>query len=241
MEYVGLTDIGLVRDKNQDSYLICQNEYGDLLALVADGIGGGPAGEVASSELLAYFEKEFKKSGPFSDADSVDNYLKYHFKQANSYIYNLSINNEKYRGMGTTMSGLFVNDKYISCLNCGDSRVYGFYDGNIYALSKDDTLVNEMIANGKITYEESLSHPLRHYLTKAVGIYNTMNCDVHNVKKMDYYLISSDGLHSYVSDADLLKTINDKALSLIERLNKLRDLALAAGGYDNITIILIKV
>ena len=241
MEYSCITDIGLVREKNQDSYLVLYNEYGDFLALVADGIGGGRAGEVASGELIKYFEYSFKESGPFDSQEDVINFLQFHVSTANKHIYDLSKKFVDYNGMGTTLTGIMISKYGTVSINCGDSRVYGYIDGMLLHLSKDHTRVNEMLENGEITYEQSLNHPEKHYLTKAIGIFNKIDVDIHNVKKMEYYLVCSDGLHSYVSDEEIKKIITDDKKSIDEKVEDLKDLSLLKGGRDNVTIILIKV
>lgn len=239
MEYFCLTDIGLIREKNQDSYLVVENKYGDLLAIVADGIGGGRAGEVASGELVKYFNEVFKESGPFENLDNAKNFIESHIIKGNKLVFDLSNSDKNYYGMGTTLTGLLITSKGVLSLNCGDSRVYGFIDNKIFKLTTDHTLVNQMLEKGKITFEESLNHPKRHYLVKAIGIYDEVEADIHKVKDMDYYLLCSDGLHGYVSDHEITEIVMSEK-SIQDKVNELKDLALLKGGYDNITVVLIK-
>lgn len=241
MEYSCITDIGLIREKNQDSYLAIYNEYGDFLMLVADGIGGGKAGEVASGEVIKYFEHAFKQSGPFDALEDVENFLQFHVASANKLVYDLSCKYENYSGMGTTLTGLMICKYGNITINCGDSRVYGFIDDICIHLTKDHTLVNQMLENGQITYEQSLNHPKKHYLVKAIGIFEKISFDVHPVKDMKYYLACSDGLHSYVSDEEMINIVLDENKTVEEKVVDLKDLALLKGGFDNITIVLVKV
>lgn len=240
MEFACVTDVGLVRDKNQDSYIAINNNYGDFLLLVADGIGGGKAGEVASGELIKYFDNEFKNSGPFDKISDAINYLIYHVNQANKCVYGLSLQKEEYSGMGTTLSGILITNNGTISINCGDSRVYGLIDNMLIHLTVDHTLVNKMIEDGEITYEQSLNHPKRHYLLKAIGIFDKVEPDIHKVRDMDYYLICSDGLHSYVTDEEIKNVILNEETSVKDKVNSLKVLALSKGGLDNITIILVK-
>lgn len=240
MIYGCISDIGLVREKNQDSYLVVENKYGDFLAIVADGIGGGKAGEVASGETVKYFNEIFKESGPFEAIDDAIEFLNYHIEKVNKTVYELSLTNEDYHGMGTTLTGILITKNGNISLNVGDSRVYGFIDSKMFKLTTDHTLVNQMLEKGQINYEESLNHPKRHYLVKAIGIFDYMRGDVHKVKDMDYYLICSDGLHGYVSDEEITELINDEDKSVDDKVIELKDTALLKGGYDNITVILIK-
>ena len=240
MNYYCITDKGLVREKNQDSYIAISNQYGDLLVLVADGIGGGKAGEVASGETIKYFNDVFKDSGPFDTIEDSINYISYHVNCANKHIYELSNDYYDYAGMGTTLTGILITCHGTLSINCGDSRVYGFIDHMCIRLTSDHTLVNQMLENGQITYEESMNHPKRHYLVKAIGIFPVCNADVHKVKDMDYYLICSDGLHGYVSDDEISKIVLNENKDVRQKTIDLKDLALLKGGLDNITLVLVK-
>lgn len=240
MEYYCITDIGLIREKNQDSYLAVTNQYGDFLALVADGIGGGKAGEVASGETIKYFEFVFKESGPFAALEDIISFLHFHISSVNRHIHDLSTKYKEYEGMGTTLTGIMITSHGTVSINCGDSRVYGFIDDLVVHLTKDHTLVNQMLENGEISFEESLNHPKKHYLVKAIGVNGEIEADVHKVKDMDYYLICSDGLHSYVSNKEIQQIVVDQNRTVQEKTEDLKDLALLKGGYDNITIILVK-
>ena len=240
MEYSCVTDKGLVREKNQDSYIAVTNRYGDFLALVADGIGGGRAGEVASGETIKYFDDNFKESGPFETVEDAINYMSYHIGCANKHVYELSSTYPEYAGMGTTLTGVLITSKGTISINCGDSRVYGFIDDLCIHLTTDHTLVNQMLEKGQITYEESLNHPKKHYLVKAIGIFPAITADVHKVKDMDYYLVCSDGLHAYTGDDEIAKIVLEENKSVEDKTEDLKDLALLKGGFDNITVILVK-
>ena len=113
-------------------------------------------------------------------------------------------------------------------------------DHNLYHLTRDHSLVNQMLDNKEITPEEAINHPKRHYLVRAVGIFEDTKFDVHKVKDMDYFLISSDGLHGYVSEEEISKIILDESKTIEDRVIDLKDIALMKGGYDNITVVLIK-
>jgi len=240
MEYYCLSDIGLAREKNQDYYAVLKNSYGDLLAIVADGIGGGKAGEVASEEDVKYFDFIFKDCGPFSDIEDIISFLSLHISCANHHVFDLSRKYFEYAGMGTTLTGIMITEKGIISLNCGDSRVYGFLDHDMYHLTEDHTLVNMLLKEGKITKEEAANHPKRHYLVKAIGVYETVHPDIHKVKDMDYFLVCSDGLHSFLSEEEIKEIVLDENMTVEDKTIALKDAALMKGGADNITIILLK-
>jgi len=240
MNYFCVTDIGLLREKNQDSFLVKENNHGDVLAIVCDGIGGGKAGEVASSEVVKFFDENFVSSGPFNSNDELIEYLNRSVALANRRVFELAKSHEEYSGMGTTLTGVLINKNATYSINIGDSRVYGFADKKIFHLTNDDTLVNQMLANGEITYEESLNHPKKHYLVKAVGVFKDVNADIHKVKKMDYLLICSDGLHGLLSEDEMMEIVYDQTKEVSQKVEELKDMALLKGGYDNITVVLIK-
>lgn len=239
MEYSCITDVGLLREKNQDSYLVSKNNDDDLFAIVADGIGGGRAGEVASSEVVKHFDSVFKKSS-FKNESEIQDYLIENIAVANTNIYYLSKTYLEYRGMGTTVTGILFHNDSVLTFNCGDSRVYGFLDRKTFHLTYDHTLVNQMLENKEITPQEAENHPKKHYLTRAVGIFRQVEVDVHPVKQMEYYLVCSDGLHGMLKDDEIVNIVYDEEKTLDERVEALKDLALLKGGYDNITAILIK-
>lgn len=239
MKHCSISDIGLVREKNQDAYLYLENESGDVLALVLDGIGGARAGEVASSETVAYLEQHFSALKAYRDLKDAKEKLYHLLNQANDHVYRLSRRYRDYEGMGTTLSGLLFTKYGILSVNIGDSRVYGLLDNKLFHLTEDDTLINEMLKSGEISYQESLNHPKRHYLTKAIGVYLNVDPDIHPIKAMERFLICSDGMYGYCQDEELLNILNDKHLSLDECLESLKNLALMKGGYDNITGIII--
>ena len=241
IEYYAMSDVGLKRPINQDSYLTITNKYGDFLGAVCDGIGGANAGDVASGELVKFLASEFVESNEFKDKQKAKEYLNDKLTLANKRIYDLANKNVELKGMGTTVTGILLNDKMVISFNAGDSRVYGFVDHKIFRLTVDHSLVNQMLAKGEITYEESLNHPMKHYLVRAVGILSKVEFDIHSVKKMDYYLICSDGLCGYVSDEEILAIMDDDKLdSCKKKCEKLVELALLKGGYDNISVIVVK-
>ena len=238
MRYAGITDTGLVRKNNQDAYINLTNTNGDLLVLVCDGVGGNKAGEVAAAEVVAHFVEVFPPTAAFKNDKEVCTWLQYHLQLANKHIYDMGNSHQEYEGMGTTVTGLLFSSQGIWSLNVGDSRCYGVKDGKLIQLTQDDSLVAEMVRLGEITYEESLTHPKRHYVTKAIGIWESVESRVVPAEEMDQYLVCSDGLYGYVSDEEMLQVILSEE-TLSEKVIALRDAALQKGGYDNITLVLL--
>ncbi|MBO7676106.1 MAG: serine/threonine-protein phosphatase [Erysipelotrichaceae bacterium] len=240
MEYYCITDVGLIREKNQDSYIAVENAYGDFLFLVADGIGGGKAGEVASGEVIKYFDFSFRQSGRFTAMEDVISFMNFHINAVNKHVYDLSLKYEEYEGMGTTLTGFMITELGTITINCGDSRVYGFNGDQMIQLTRDHTLINRLLAEGKITYEESLNHPQRHYLIRAIGVGEKAKPDISQIADMDYLLACSDGLHGYASDEEIRNIVLDKEKSVAQKAIDLKDLSLLKGGFDNVTVILVR-
>lgn len=241
IDYYSVTDKGLHRLNNQDSYLTIKNDYGDFLAVVCDGIGGAKAGDVASKETVKYLEKVFKTSGPFNSLKHAKNYIENELINVNKYIFNLANSNEDYYGMGTTVTGILITSFGVLSLNAGDSRTYGLKDKKLTCLTKDHTLINQMIENGEITKEESINHPKRHFLIRAVGVWESVEFDVNEVPVMDYYMICSDGLCGYVDDSEIIYVLDSLEYDTCKKkAEALKNMALNKGGYDNITIIVLK-
>ena len=240
-EYYAKSDVGLKRSINQDSYLTIENRYGDFLGIVCDGIGGSNAGEVASGEAVRYFADIFEKSGPFGSLADAEKYLDEHLQKANRHIYDLGRKNSVLKGMGTTITGILITGEGSISFNAGDSRVYGVLDNKLFRLTYDHTLVNQLLEKGEISYEESLDHPMKHYLVRAVGINEHTDFDIHAVKDMDYYLLCSDGLCGYVSDDEIIEILNSPAnVTCEKKTDELLKTALFKGGYDNITVVTVK-
>lgn len=241
IDFYSITDIGLYRTSNQDSYLTLSNDYGDFLAVVCDGIGGAKAGDVASKETINYLKKVFKTSGPFNSLKHASNYIESELINANKYVYNLANSNPDYFGMGTTVTGILITSFGTLSINAGDSRTYGLLNKKLIRLTKDHTLVNQLLENGDISYEESLNHPKKHYLIRAVGVWEDIDFDIKKIDNYEYYLICSDGLCGYVDDNELLYVMDSLEFDTCKKKAiALKDFALSKGGFDNITIIIVK-
>ena len=242
MKCFGATDTGLVRPSNQDSYVIATNEAGDVFAMVADGIGGGNSGDVASQTAVQYFSDVFSQNKGFRDEEEALTWLKYHIRKANEEIFCLSTTRKDYKGMGTTLVGILMIPQGCYVVNVGDSRGYAtLKDGSFIRLTQDHTLVQEMLSRGEITEEQMKNHPKRNMLTNALGIWSNIRIDCDRIDDdAQILLLCSDGLHGYVQDEVIAKVLRDEKLSLQNRGKQLMNLALFQGGYDNITIILIQ-
>lgn len=240
MKCFGATDKGFLRKMNQDSYIIAYNEVGDVLAAVADGIGGGNYGEIASQESINYLAQVFQVHRGFKDDIDIESFLNYHIRKANELVYVLSTTSKKYQGMGTTLTGILITKHAHYIFNIGDSRVYGVKHHQLRQLTNDHNLYNELLRSGKVTPQEACMHPKAKSITNALGIWASVNIDLMKLNThYDVYLICSDGLFGYV-DEQYISNILVENEPVSNKGKKLMQLALAAGGYDNITEILIQ-
>jgi PPM family protein phosphatase len=222
------TDTGLQRRANEDSLLVRSP-----LFVVADGMGGAQAGEVASSVAVETFRDGL------DDGSNPESSLVTQVEQANFRINELSRTNVEHAGMGTTITAVYVGEQDVSIAHVGDSRAYCLRDGELLRLTDDHSLVDELIREGKLTPEEAEEHPQRSVITRALGPEATVEVDVRSFRGCagDVYLLCSDGLTTMLGESELLdvlvshERLRDAGEALIAAAN-------AAGGKDNITVVL---
>lgn len=241
MKCYGITDRGILRKSNQDSYVIAYNEVGDVFAMVCDGIGGGNGGDVASHLAVRHFSEAFAKNKGFDNAEEVQYFVRKEITKCNRRIYETGKLTEALRGMGTTLSGVLICKCGRFVINIGDSRVYAYLkDGTFKQLTTDHTLVQDMIMHGELSVDEAENYPKKNVLTNALGVWSSVRSDIdlHN-EAMSGLLICSDGLHGYVEEEKIASIVLDEEIDPCLRVRKLLQAALEAGGYDNVTAILI--
>lgn len=228
------SDVGIVRSLNEDyAGYIEENNY--KLYVVADGMGGHNAGEVAS-EMAVNSVKEYVKENYENDGSNV---LENAILFANEKIYNKATGALEYKGMGTTLVAALVYEDKIIIANVGDSICFGITEGDIIKITKDHSLVQELIDSGSITEEEGRKHPQKNVITRALGTNNVVKVDIFKINKNTYdkYLLCTDGLSNEVLKEEMLREIND-INDYNAACDKLVLLAKNRGGRDNITILL---
>ncbi len=239
MKGYGKSDIGKIRELNEDSFFVSNQPVGKLpnLYIVADGMGGYKGGEVASSSSIKYFCEYIENAN--GDEDVLD-LLIGGVKFANVKIIEDARKEEKrLGGMGTTFIALVVKDSRLYIAHVGDSRLYISEGEEIIQLTTDHSYVMELVKAGKLTMEEARWHPDKNWITRALGVDDELLVD-GIVKDLDkrYILMCTDGLTNMIEDRDIAyllnsdKTLEDKAEELIRTANE-------NGGHDNITAILI--
>lgn len=228
------SDVGIVRSLNEDyAGYIEEEEF--KLYVVADGMGGHNAGEVASEMAVkaveAYVKENYKEQG----SNVLENAVLF----ANEKIYNKAIVGSEYKGMGTTLVAALVYRNTIIVANVGDSSCFGIIDNNITKITKDHSLVQELIDSGSITEEEGRNHPKKNVITRALGTNNVVKIDIFKVdiNTYDKYLLCTDGLSNEVLKEEILMEIND-INDYNTACDKLVLLAKNRGGRDNITVLL---
>ncbi len=251
MQRIGLgkSVIGKVRSNNEDSILVCNETVGELpnLFVVADGMGGHNAGEVASAKSIDFF-KEFVSNYRFPNDSPGKNGVKFQTEGliekgivfANEKIYNMSTDNRNQNGMGTTFSACVISGNELCFGHVGDSRIYLISKTGIRQITIDHTYVNEMVISGELTLEQAKNHPKRNMLTRALGTEDTVliDNDTLYVSDEETVLLCSDGLTSMISETDIFNIINSQP-NKEATLSKLVDLANEKGGFDNISVIII--
>lgn len=227
------SDIGKVRETNEDSF-VCMPP----LFIVADGMGGHVAGEVASRMATDAIRKYFTGG---AQATRPELLLKQAIDHANSLILEFSRNKSGCAGMGTTVTAIYADGTKLYWGHVGDSRMYLLHNGKLLQVTEDHSLVGELVRSGSITPEEALTHPQRNILTRAVGTNEQLkvDCGVTEWTEGDKVLICTDGLTNMVMEQEIYASLVAN-LSGEEVLEKLFELANAAGGLDNITAILVQ-
>ncbi len=250
IQFFGKTDIGSVRDTNQDSfyadYLDCDNGEEVFLAVVCDGMGGANGGSIASSLAVETFVNELTAgmknvSEEKLSKDSCELLLSYAAKCANSTVFETAQKNPALRGMGTTLVAMMIFSGTVYAINIGDSRLYVIGEDGICKLTRDHSYVQALIDQGKISEEQARVHPNKNVIMRAVGTDASVTADFFKIlPDRKSFLLCSDGLSNFVDEASIEKTINESE-TVREAVNTLVEKANAAGGGDNITAVLIKI
>ncbi|HEY4122334.1 MAG TPA: Stp1/IreP family PP2C-type Ser/Thr phosphatase [Byssovorax sp.] len=248
ISFYAATDVGRLRDHNEDNYLIDKKLS---LFVVADGMGGHAAGEVASALAVRIIDEELKKEREKIEAEGqamsrtgsreVLSILEQAVQRACARIHEEAKADASKRGMGTTLSALLIAGSHGFIAHVGDSRIYLLRDGRIQQVTEDHTVYNELIKRGKLTKDQIEKVAQKNAITRAVGVYERVEVDTLTIEVLpgDQFLLASDGLHGYIAHTAELEPYFDEedgqtaANGLIELANK-------KGGKDNITAVLVR-
>ncbi|AKS41450.1 PP2C family protein-serine/threonine phosphatase [Wenzhouxiangella marina] len=249
MELAGKSDVGLKRDNNEDAWLALDLAGGQALMLVADGVGGRDAGEVASAETAQAF-RELAESGKLaaaSDAAMGKMLLEMATHKAHARVSRLATESAQELSMSCTLTAVLADlrspDKArLDLVQVGDSRAYRFRDGTLEQLTDDQTVAEQLVLDGRISLEQARTHPDRNTLSQSIGLESTESpfepvCTSADLMPGDLILLCSDGLTDRVPHETLQACLTDNS-ELDAALTALVTAALDAGGHDNITVVL---
>lgn len=237
MEIIAKTDVGNLRKVNEDSLTVIKNRANKVLLLIADGMGGHNAGEVASTIAKEIFEDEFLKT---TEETNYTEFIKTTVLKVNNEIYSQSLINSEYSKMGTTLSLAIDTGKMIYIGHVGDSRIYYANNNKLRQLTKDHTMVQSLYDSGQISKKEMDTHPHRNILLQSLGIDKKVTVDILEVKipQSGTLLLCSDGLSEEVSDIKIKNILLNKNNNIEQKADTLIAEALQNKGKDNVSIIL---
>ena len=233
----GLTDVGIKRHSNQDTFAVITLPDSSVLAVVCDGMGGANSGNIASQKatevITSFFERSYRKG---LDAAGITALLQSAILSANIEIFDLASKKKELSGMGTTVVAAYVSNEFTVISHIGDSRAY-LIDTEVTQLTRDHSVVQFLVENGKLTYEEARVHPRRNVITRALGIEAEVLVDSgeFKIKEGQSLLLCSDGLSNFITKEEIKNIfdnldIQDVAKALVDRANN-------NGGGDNITVV----
>lgn len=236
--FYGNTDIGLIRSNNEDTFIV-RPELG--LCSVADGMGGTAGGELASHIFSQTTIEVFSETGHRTEATTVK-LIEQVFSLANDRILKQANNNPGYKGMGCTAELFALSDTGFVLGHVGDSRTYALRYERLKQLTEDHSLVQNQLNQGVITPVEARHHPMRNIILRAVGVKKSLIPDivVERTHCGDLFLLCSDGLTDMVGEKQIQEIVLSP-MPLPQKVDSLIDLAKAAGGHDNITVVMVEV
>lgn len=241
MNAVFMTDQGKVRQHNEDSGGIIINHDGYRLAIVADGMGGHRAGDVASQMTYMALSKQWENSSGILTADQSEKWLEEQIIAVNSLLFDHARNNAECDGMGTTIVAVIATDHFATVANIGDSRCYLLNESGFKQVTEDHSLVNELVRFGQISKEDAEHHPRKNVLLRALGTTEQVAMDIKTIifEEGDIFLLCSDGLSNKVSEQEMMEILKSNS-PLEQKAASLIGFANDYGGEDNITLAIVE-
>ena len=240
MKVVSKTDIGLKRKNNQDSFATGKLSDNSVWAVVCDGMGGAAAGNLASSMAVDIVSKRIELN--YRDGmnyNSMKNLLASAIAAANIEVYDKSISESNLNGMGTTIVATIIVDGVACIAHAGDSRAYVLSGDTLNQITKDHSVVQELIDNGRLTLEEAECDPRKNIITRALGVGENLIVDyfVEDINENEVLILCTDGLTNYVTNEHIVEISKQYDFNILPE--KLIDAANSNGGGDNITVVAI--
>lgn len=239
MNVFGKTDIGCVRQSNQDAFYNAILSDNAVLSVVCDGMGGAAAGNVASGIAVEVIGKYITNS--FDDrikSENIDKLLRAAIQTANIEVYDAAQKEPGYLGMGTTAVVALVANNVAHIAHVGDSRAYLINEGRAIQITKDHSMVQKLVESGALTFEEAQRHPKKNVITRAIGIGEEVSVDYNEVNLDDMVLLlCTDGLSGVLSNDEIAKTVVENSLADVP--DKLTEFVNSRHGNDNVTVTVI--
>lgn len=241
MRILAKTDVGKVREMNQDYYYIPDENESICVYILADGMGGYTGGEIASTLAVQSVKKYIHNNyeNIEHNKENLLNLIKEAIEYANMMVYEKSLEDKDLSEMGTTLDVVLIKNQKAYIGHVGDSKVYRINESNITKITTDHSYVEKLVNDGTITREEAVNHPKKNMLMKAIGSSSFAVPDLIEleINQDDIILMCSDGLTNTISEEEILRTVEkDSDMAVDELIDKAND----AGGIDNITVIIIK-
>lgn len=241
MKAIFKTDTGKVRRHNEDNGGVFVNHCDEFLAIVADGMGGHKAGEVASQCAVGHLKEQWQQVESMLTPAQAEEWFRTNISAVNKQILKYSREHKEYEGMGTTIVAVIVTDKFATVANIGDSRCYVMNDQGYKQLTEDHSFVNELVKTGQITPEDAVHHPRKNIVLKAVGTEPEVEMDTKTItfEEGDKILLCSDGLSDKVTNQEMESILKEQG-NVEEKADKLIQMANQYGGEDNISLAIIE-
>ena len=240
MEVWGVTDRGVVREENQDAYTFEALSAQQYVAVVCDGMGGARAGKVASNIAVETYMSSFCRLWQEGQR-SAPVLMECAAASANEAVHHRSTTDSECFGMGTTMVCVFLDGRHATVLNEGDSRVYHVTPDSIVQVTRDHSLVEDLVRRGDLTPDQARFHPHKNLITRALGAEPALNADLFelDVNPGEYFVLCSDGLSNVVSEQEILYEILHGGPAE-DCCGRLLDIAIKRGAPDNVTVVLMQ-
>lgn len=232
------TDIGKVRLTNEDRAVALTNTRGNILLAVCDGMGGQNKGDLASTLAIETITQAFQEKDRFNHKLLARMWVANTIRKANSVIFKQASSNLSYQGMGTTITLVLIVNDYMIVAQVGDSRAYSLRNRTLNQITEDQTYVQYLYRIGEISKEEIATHPKRHVLMNALGIYPSLDLDIKIHPYLgDSIMLCSDGLYNNVPDKDIYSILKGSDTP-DQKVNELISLANVNGGSDNVAVVI---
>lgn len=239
MKAFALTNMGVRRNTNQDYAYVSEQNVGNLpnILIVADGMGGHKAGEVASEQAVNAVLESIKQNESKDKITIIEEAI----SKANEKVLNMATSDEKFKGMGTTLVVATLENNVLYVANVGDSRLYLIDNDDIRQITRDHSLVQEMVSLGELDKESARTHARKNVITRAIGVNEKIIADFFeaDITENTKILLCSDGLSNMVEDSQINDIIKEYAGKTLEdTVHRLIDIANENGGLDNIAVVL---